>query len=86
MQPLTQHSNSDLRLKMFSNLIRDFKISRNHRKRVNSIVLRTNEEIVRTLDLCKAKHLEAERKEDKDNTLKYKSMFEMLEWLIDDSK
>jgi len=67
---------------MFSKLVRDFKISRNHKARVRSIVIRPNDEIVRTMDLVRSQLLEAERKEDKDKTLKFKSMLGVFEWLI----
>lgn len=70
--------------KTVSNFIRDFKISQNHRKRVSSIVLKTNEEIVRAFDDVKSKFLEFQRKEDKDLTIKYKSMVELFEWLINE--
>ena len=87
---LTQISNFVLRLKMFSGLlknwIRDWKISKNHRIRVSSIVLRDNDEIVRKMDEMKVKYFEAERKEDKESTVRYKSIFETLEWLINEPK
>jgi len=67
---------------MFSKLVRDFKISRNHQKRVNSVVLKSNEEIVRTLDMARAKHLEADRLGVKEDAIKYLAMKEILEWLI----
>jgi hypothetical protein len=71
---------------MFSRALRDWKIWRNHKRRVNSIVLRSNDDIVRTMDQVKMKHLEFERREDHENTLKYKSMLEIFEWLIDETK
>jgi len=71
---------------MFSKIIRDFKIGKNHRRRVNSIVVKSNEEIVRTLDLVRAQLLESERKEDKDNMLKFKGMVDILEWLINETQ
>ena len=51
---------------------------------MNSIVLRNNEEIVRTFDSVKSKFLEAERKDDKESTVKYKAMTELFEWLINE--
>lgn len=66
---------------MFSKIIRDFKISRNHRRRVNSIVLRSNEEIVRTLDSARSSFLESERLGLKEETVRFKAMKDMLEWL-----
>ena len=81
-----QTLNFALPLKMFRRLIRDWQISRNHRIRVSSIVLRTNDEIVRKMDEMKIKYLEAERKEDKEGTVRYKSIFETLEWLINEPK
>lgn len=71
---------------MFKRFTRDFIISMNHRKRVNSIVIKSNEEIVRKLDAMKDKHLEAERKGDKEGTVYYGAIFKTLEWLIDESK
>jgi hypothetical protein len=71
---------------MFRRLWRDYQLWRNHRIRVSSIVLKSNDEIVRKLDDMKAKFLEAERKEDKDGTLFYKGIYQILEWLIDESK
>jgi hypothetical protein len=67
---------------MFSKLIRNIKIQRNHKKRVNSIVLKSNEDIVRTLDTVRAKFLESERLEQKEDSIKYKAMTDILEWLI----
>jgi len=69
---------------MFNNFIRDMKIRRNHRRRVGSVIIRSNEEIIRTLDVVKAKYLEAERKEEKDAVIKYRSMLDILEWLINE--
>lgn len=66
---------------MFSKLIRDFKISRNHRRRVNSIVLRSNEEIVRTLDSSRSSFLEADRLGRKEDAIRFKAMKDLLEWL-----
>jgi hypothetical protein len=71
---------------MFSRILRDFKILRNHKHRVNSVVIRSNEDIVRAMDFAKSQYLEFERKEDKENTLKWKSTFEVFEWLIDATK
>ena len=67
---------------MFSRFIRDLKISRNHQRRVRSIVVKSNEQIVRMLDQAKAQHLEAERLEVKDETIRYKAIADTLEWLI----
>jgi len=67
---------------MFSKLIRDYKISRNHQRRVRSIVVKSNEQIVRMLDQAKAQHLEAERLEVKDETIRWKAIADTLEWLI----
>ena len=67
---------------MFSRFIRDFKISRNHQRRVRSIVVKSNEQIVRMLDQAKAQHLEAERLEVKDETIRWKAIADTLEWLI----
>jgi hypothetical protein len=67
---------------MFFRQIRDFKILLNHKKRVNSVVIRSNEEIVRALDFARSRHLEAERLEQKEDTLRYKAQVEVLEWLI----
>ena len=71
---------------MFTKLVRDFKIWKNHRRRVNSIVLRSNEEIVRALDLAKAQYLKAERLEDKDTMIECKGAFNILEWLINETE
>lgn len=71
---------------MFKRIVRDFIISRNHKKRVNSIVIRSNEDIVRKLDAMKDKHLESERKGDKEATSYYGAIYQTLEWLIDESK
>ena len=79
-------SNFASRLKMFKTLLRDFKLWRNHRVRVNSIVLRDNDEIVRKMDEMKLKYLEAERKEDQILVARYKSIFETLQWLINEPK
>jgi len=67
---------------MFSKLIRDYKIRRNHQRRVRSIVVKSNEQIVRMLDQAKAQHLEAERLEVKDETIRWKAIADTLEWLI----
>ena len=67
---------------MLTKFIRDFKISRNHKRRVNSIVIRPNEDIVRKMDEMKSKYLEAERKEQQSDTAKYKTVYEMFKWLI----
>ena len=67
---------------MFFRVIRDFKISRNHQRRVRSIVVKSNEQIVRMLDQAKAQHLEAERLEVRDDTIRYKAVADTLEWLI----
>jgi len=53
---------------------------------VSSIVLRDNDEIVRRMDSVKDQYLEAERKEDKPDTMKYKSMYETFQWLINESE
>lgn len=68
---------------MFSKLIRDFKLYQNHKKRVNSIVLKSNEEIVRTMDSSKDRYLEAERLSQKEDYIRYKAIHEVLEWLIE---
>lgn len=67
---------------MFSKFIRDMKISRNHQRRVGSIVVRSNEQIVRMLDQAKAKHLEAERLGVQEETIRWKAIADTLEWLI----
>ena len=67
---------------MFSKLIRDYKIRRNHQRRVRSIVVKSNEQIVRMLDQAKAQHLEAERLEIREDTIRYKAVADTLEWLI----
>jgi len=67
---------------MFSKIIRDYKIARNHQRRVRSIVVKSNEQIVRMLDQAKAQHLEAERLEVKDETIRWKAIADTLEWLI----
>jgi hypothetical protein len=63
-------------------MIRDFKISKNHQRRVRSIVVKSNEQIVRMLDHAKAQHLENERREVKDETIRWKAIADTLEWLI----
>lgn len=70
---------------MFFKLIRDWKISKNHRRRVRSIVLKSNEEIVRTMDYVKRKYLESERIENRDDTVKFKAQLEVFEWLINET-
>ena len=67
---------------MFFKLIRDYKIGKNHQRRVRSIVVKSNEQIVRMLDQAKAQHLEAERLEVKDETIRWKAIADTLEWLI----
>lgn len=67
---------------MFSKLIRDYKILLNHKKRVNSIVIKSNEEIVRLLDSMKDKYLTAERTGQKEDSIRFKASFETLEWLL----
>lgn len=79
-------SNLGSRLKMFTKILRDYKIGRNHRERVRSIVLKSNEDIVRALDEARALFLEAERKELKDETIKYRAMRDVLEWLISETE
>jgi len=71
---------------MFSKLIRDYKIMMNHKRRVNSIVLRSNEEIVRLLDQVRDKYLVADRTERKDDAVRFKASVETLEWLINATK
>ena len=66
---------------MFSRIIRDFKISRNHKKRVNSVVIRSNEDIIRALDVARANFLEADRLR-KEDSVKWKAVRDTLEWLI----
>ena len=53
---------------------------------MSSIVLRDNDEIVRRMDSMKDQYLEAERKENKPDTVKYKSAYEALQWLINESE
>jgi hypothetical protein len=65
-----------------TNFIRDLKIAKNHNKRVRSIAIRSNEEIVRMLDQARSQHLEAERLEVKDETIRWKAIADTLEWLI----
>ena len=71
---------------MFKRFIRDFIISVNHKKRVNSIVIKSNEEIVRKLDAMKDEFLKSERKGDKEAASYYGAIQQTLEWLIDESK
>ena len=66
-----------------TNFIRDLKIAKNHRKRVRSIAIRSNEEIVRMLDQARSQHLEAERLSNSDETIRFKAVADTLEWLID---
>jgi hypothetical protein len=66
---------------MFTKIIRDFKILRNHKKRVNSIIVRSNEEIVRALDSTKLEYLKAERMGDKESFIKNKAANEILRWI-----
>lgn len=65
-----------------TNIIRDYKIGRNHARRVRSIAIRSNEEIVRMLDHARSQHLEAERQERKEDAIRSKAIAETLEWLI----
>lgn len=67
---------------MLFKLIRDLKIALNHKKRVNSIVLKSNDEIVRKMDSMKTKYLECERKGDKEQTVYYQAIYNTLNWLI----
>lgn len=67
---------------MFSKLIRDYKILLNHKKRVNSIVIKSNEEIVRLLDSMKDKYLTADRTGQKEDAIRFKAAYETLEWLL----
>lgn len=66
---------------MFSKIIRDFQILKNHRRRVRSVVIRSNEEIVRALDSARSSYLEAERLERKEETIRFKAMKDLLEWM-----
>ena len=67
---------------MFSRIIRDYKISRNHQRRVRSIIVKSNEQIVRMFDQAKAQHLENERLGVKEETIRWKAVADTLEWLI----
>lgn len=71
---------------MFSKWIRDLKIYRNHKKRVRSVVIRSNEEVIRALDTVNNAYLEAERKEIKDEMVRFGAMKEILGWLTDETK
>ena len=66
---------------MFSKLIRDFKIRSNHKKRVRSLIVQSSENIVHALYQAKDAYLEAERKEIKEDMVRYKAVLDTLEWL-----
>lgn len=71
---------------MFKNIIRDIKILLNHKRRVNSIVIKSNEDIVRKLDDARIKCLEFERKGDSKMAFHYSAVKDTLEWLINESE
>lgn len=71
---------------MFSKLIRDWQISKNHKKRTKSIILRSNDEIVRALDSSRMGYLDSERQEDKDGILRFEAIVETLEWITGETK
>lgn len=71
---------------MFFKLKRNLKIFMNHKKRVNSIIVKSNEDIVRMLDDVRRKFLESERLSRMEDAIKFSAMKDILEWLIDESK
>ena len=78
MPVLMKLSNLGLLLEMFKKL----SMFLNHKKRVNLLNIRSEDEIVKMIDRARDLYLEAERTEDKERTILLKGYRKALDWLV----